>query len=143
MNLEPKQDAAFDMILQIISGFYRFVAILTPAYDEQPSEYCYGFALGLEGSMMLAKMANKFVNPIVDDEGNAASIKDFKPRDVIKNRRKNMKEKMRGPDGILKKIKGVAKDAIKSTLGDMKAEFKEKGFEGVKNMFKPGINDEL
>ena len=119
LNLDPKQDAAFDLILEIIAGFYKFVAILTPAYDEQPTEYCYGFALGLEGSMMLAKIANRWVNP-VDSEGVAASIKDFRPRDVIKGGRKKMKEKMRGEDGIFKKIKGVAKDAIKSTLGDIK-----------------------
>ena len=33
LNLDPKMDAAFDMILEFIAGFYRFVAILTPAYD--------------------------------------------------------------------------------------------------------------
>ena len=43
MTFDPKIDTAFDMILEFIAGFYKFVAILTPAYDEQMTEYCLGF----------------------------------------------------------------------------------------------------
>ena len=32
LNLDPKMDEAFDMILEFIAGFYKFVAILTPAH---------------------------------------------------------------------------------------------------------------
>ena len=44
LTLDAKMDAAFDMILEFIATFYKFVAILTPAYDEQQvTEYCLGF----------------------------------------------------------------------------------------------------
>ena len=70
--------------------------------------------------MMLAKVANKWVTPTDEEGGDAASIKDFKPREVIREKRKNMKEKMRGEDGLLRKGASVAKDTAKSTLKDMK-----------------------
>ena len=85
--------------------------------------------------MMLAKVANKWVTPTDEEGGDAASIKDFKPREVIKEKRKSMKEKMRGEDGLLRKGANVAKDTVKSTLKDMKSEFKEKGFDGIRGMF--------
>ena len=84
---------------------------------------------------MLAKVANKWVTPTNEEGGDAASIKDFKPRDVIKEKRKSMKEKMRGEDGLLRKGATVAKSTVKSTLKDMKTEFKEKGFDGIRGMF--------
>ena len=46
-----------------------------------------------------------------------------------------MKEKMRGEDGLLRKGATVAKSTVKSTLKDMKTEFKEKGFDGIRGMF--------
>ena len=91
--------------------------------------------------MMLAKVANKWVTPAAGD-GSAGSIKGFKPRDVIKNKRKSMKERMRGDDGLLKMAKNAAKDTIKSKFRDMKNEFKDNGFAGLSNMF-GGRNDEL
>ena len=84
--MDPKMDAAFDLILEFIHGFYKFVAVLTPAYDEEPSSFCLGYRVGLEGSMMLAKIANRWVTPYKDEEnGEVASIKDFKPKEIIKN----------------------------------------------------------
>ena len=79
MNLDPKMDTAIDLVLEFIESFYKFVAILTPAYDDMPTEYCMGFNLGLEGSMMLAKVANKWISPTKGD-GEGASMKDFNPR---------------------------------------------------------------
>ena len=91
---------------------------------------------------MLAKVANKWVTPSAGD-GSAGSIKDFKPRDVIRNKRKSMKERMRGEDGLLRKAKNAAKDTIKSKFRDMKDEIKDNGFAGLTNMFQGGRNDEL
>ena len=110
-------DVAFDMILKVIHSLYKLIAIFTPSYDYHIDEYCYGYTLGLEGSMMLAKTANRWVNP-VDDEGNIASIHDFRPREILRDRRRHRKAK--GEDGYFKKIKNVAKDTIKSTLSEMK-----------------------
>ena len=90
---------------------------------------------------MLAKVANKWVTPATGD-GSAGNIKGFKPRDVIKNSRKSMKERMRGEDGLLRKAKNAAKDTIKSKFRDMKDEIKDNGFAGLTNMFQ-GRNDEL
>ena len=84
---------------------------------------------------MLAKVANKWVTPSDGDGEGTASIKDFNARAVLKERRKNMKEKMRGEDGLLRKGATVAKSTVKSTLKDMKTEFKEKGFDGIRGMF--------
>ena len=69
MNLDPKMDEAFDMILLVIQSLYKLIAIFTPSYDYHIDEYCYGYTLGLEGSMMLARVANKWITPI-DEEGN-------------------------------------------------------------------------
>ena len=71
---------------------------------------------------MLAKVANKWVTP-TDGDGSIGSIKDFKPREAIKNKRKSLKERMRGEDGILRKAGDAAKGVIKSKFADMKDEF--------------------
>ena len=65
---------------------------------------------------MLAKVANKWVTPTGEDGEVTDSIKDFKPREVLKERRKSMKEKMRGEDGLLRKARQGARAAIKSTF---------------------------
>ena len=65
--------------------------------------------------MMLAKVANRWVTPENEENGEVGSIKDFKPREVIQNTRKNLREKIRGgggEEGFLKRAKNMAKSTI-------------------------------
>ena len=62
--------------------------------------------------MMLAKVANRWVTPENEENGEVGSIKDFNPREVIQNSRKNLREKIRGEEGFFKKAKNMAKSTI-------------------------------
>ena len=59
-SLDPSVEEAVDMIDEFLDSLYMFIVILSSEGRAKLDQYCTGLVFGLQGSLMLVKIANTF-----------------------------------------------------------------------------------